>query len=444
MKTVLRLQEIDDTSGPIVGGKAIALARMARMGLVVPKAICVGAQVYDRFVDTTGLRARIVMEYERKPFDQMRWEEIWDTALRIQNLFINTSFTSDMAAALRAEIGSEFNRVPVVVRSSALGEDSSKTSFAGLHESFVNIRGVSAIIEHIKLVWASLWSDRAMLYRSEIGLDIHDSKMAVIVQELVAGQRSGIAFGVSPTDKSEAVIEAVHGLNQGLVEGTIEPDRWIIARTNGAIQSHTAATRTKMMVARARGVRVVPVPREKRAMAPLVKHEVTEIYRTTRKLERIFGCAQDIEWTYRGPQMHLLQSRPITTATGSSDQDSRPWYMSLHRSLDNLTALRHDIETTYIPQMISTAKALANQALDVLPTEELAEAICERARVFAHWRQVYWDYFIPFAHGIRFFGQIYNRMVKPKDPHEFVRLLPGSLLKSVERNRRLMAYRVLA
>jgi len=365
MKTVLRLQEIDDTSRPTVGGKAVALARMARMGLVVPRAICVGAQVYDRFMDTTGLRARIVMEYERKPFDQMRWEEIWDTALRIQNLFINTAFPSDMAAPLRAEIGSEFSRVPVVVRSSALGEDSSKTSFAGLHESFVNIRGVSAILEHIKLVWASLWSDRAMLYRSEIGLDIHDSKMAVIVQELVAGERSGVAFGVSPTDKSEAVIEAVHGLNQGLVDGTIEPDRWIVTRTNGVIQSHTAATRTKMMVARSRGVGVVAVPREKRAIAPLVKHEVIEVYRASRKLERIFGCAQDIEWTYRGPQMHLLQSRPITTAKGISDQDSRPWYMSLHRSLDNLTALRHDIETTYIPQMISTAKALANQALDV-------------------------------------------------------------------------------
>ncbi len=438
MKTVLRLSEIDEASRPTAGGKAVALAQIARTGLAVPKAICVGALVYDRFVDATGLRARIVMEYERKPFDQMRWEEIWDTALRIQNLFINTAFPSDISALLRTKIGSEFGRVPVVVRSSALGEDSSKTSFAGLHESFVNVRGVSAILEHIKLVWASLWSDRAMLYRSEIGLDIHDSKMAVIIQELVSGERSGIAFGVSPTDESKAVIEAVHGLNQGLVDGTIEPDRWTVARKNGAIRSHTAPTRTKMMVARARGVRVVPIPKKMRTTAPLVKHEVTEVYRTTRKLERIFGCAQDVEWTYRGPQMCLLQSRPITTATDISEQDSRPWYMSLHRSLDNLTTLSRDIETNYIPQMISTAKTLADQALDLLQTQELVAAIRERARVYAHWQQVYWDYFIPFAHGIRFFGQIYNRMVKPKDPHEFVRLLPGALLKSVERNRRLM------
>ena len=92
MKTILRLDEIDETSRPVAGGKAVALATVARTGLAVPKAICVAAQVYDRFLKDTGLRPRLVMEYERKPFDQMRWEEIWDTALRIQNLFIHTEF----------------------------------------------------------------------------------------------------------------------------------------------------------------------------------------------------------------------------------------------------------------------------------------------------------------------------------------------------------------
>jgi len=151
MRTILRLDEIDEASREIVGGKAVALAKVARTGLAVPRAICVGAPVYDRFLETTGLRARIVMEYDRKPFDQMRWEEMWDTALRIQNLFINTKLPPDIARALREGIRSEFAGVPVVVRSSAIGEDSKKASFAGLHESFVNVQGVVAILDHIKL-----------------------------------------------------------------------------------------------------------------------------------------------------------------------------------------------------------------------------------------------------------------------------------------------------
>ena len=434
MKTILTLDEIDETARETVGGKAVALATVARQGLTVPKAMCVAAQVYDRFLEDTGLRARIVMEYDRKPFDQMRWEEIWDTALRIQNLFIHAEFPSDIASVLREHLGSEFAGIPVVVRSSALGEDSKKASFAGLHESFVNVRGIAAILEHIKLVWASLWSDRAMLYRSEIGLDINDSKMAVLVQELVAGQKSGVAFGVSPLDESKAVVEAVHGLNQGLVDGTIQPDRWVIDRADGAIRSHTRVAREKMVAAKSHGIAVVSLPKKRQAMAPLTSREVGEVYRTGRLLEGVFGGAQDMEWTYRGPQLCLLQSRPITAGTSISKQDNRPWYLSLHRSLENLTDLRRDIETKYIPEMISLAQRLADDDLGALDTEELAKAIRDRKQLYTHWQQIYWDYFIPFAHAVRLFGQIYNRAVKPKDPYEFVRVLPGALLKSVERN----------
>lgn len=437
MKTILRLHEVDEASRPVVGGKGVALAALARSGFAVPRTLCVGAHVYEHFVDVTGLRTRIFMEYERKPFDQMRWEEIWDTALRIQNLFIRTELPIGIARALRADISREFSGVPVVIRSSAPGEDSQKASFAGLHESFVNIRGLAAILEHIKLVWASLWSDRAMLYRSELGLDVAASRMAVIVQELVAGEKSGIVFGFSPTDESKAAVEAVHGLNQGLVDGTIEPDRWLIDRTDGTIHSHKTVAHDKMVVARVHGIAVVSLPRQKRGMAPLIEREVAEVYQTSRALERLFGLAQDTEWTYRGVQLQLLQSRPITTATSISSEDSRPWYLSLHRSLENLARLRRDIETEYIPEMISVAKTLADQDLEALNTEALVVAIGARQASYRRWKQVYWDYFIPFAHAVRLFGQTYNRVVKPQDPYEFVHLLPGALLKSVARNRKL-------
>jgi phosphoenolpyruvate synthase/pyruvate phosphate dikinase len=102
----------------------------------------------------------------------------------------------------------------VVVRSSGIGEDSAGVSFAGLHESFVNLRGVGAILEHIRLVWASLWSDRALLYRQGLGLDIEHSAMPVVLQDLIQGDRSGVAFSKNPNDPAQAVIEAVYGLNQ--------------------------------------------------------------------------------------------------------------------------------------------------------------------------------------------------------------------------------------
>lgn len=435
---VFELEQIDDSLGETVGGKAVALAKVARAGFAVPKALCIGAQMYDRFVETTGLRARILMEYERKSWDQVRWEEIWDTALRIQSLFIHAEWPSDIAATLRTRVSSEFAGVSVVVRSSAIGEDSARASFAGLHESFVNVRGISSILEHIKLVWASLWSDRAMLYRNEVGLDVNASRMAVIVQELVEGQKSGVMFGVSPTDESAAVIEAVHGLNQGLVDGTIQPDRWMLTRATGTVTSHASATREKMVVRKARGIAAVPLPRRKQSQAPLEESEIHEVFRAARALEGLFGSPQDVEWTYQGAQLHILQSRPITTASHLSDQDLRPWYVSLHRSLETLKELRRSIENEYVPQMIHQAEQLAQLDLVRLTNKDLAKEIRVRQRALQYWQQIYWDHFIPFAHGIRLFGQIYNRVLKPKDAHEFVQLLSAKPLKSVERNHRLI------
>jgi len=148
----------------------------------------------------------------------MRWEEIWDAALRIRNLFLNSPMPPDLYESLMRTITSFFYDQPVSVRSSAPGEDSTQTSFAGLHESYVNILGPEFILEHIRLVWASLWSDRAILYRQELGLDVEQSAMAVIVQKMVFGKKSGVVFGMNPMDKDQAVVESVYGLNQGLVD----------------------------------------------------------------------------------------------------------------------------------------------------------------------------------------------------------------------------------
>ena len=176
----------------------MALALMAKQKVPVPKAMCVSTGAYNAFMDETGLRAQVLMEYHRKSFDQMRWEEMWDCSLRIQNMFARTAIPSILAENMSKEIATSFGKKPVAVRSSAIGEDSASASFAGLHESYLNVRGRKDILQHIKLVWASAWSDAAILYRKEIGLDVDNSSMAVVVQELVHGQESGVIFGRSP------------------------------------------------------------------------------------------------------------------------------------------------------------------------------------------------------------------------------------------------------
>ncbi len=187
---VLSLPDIKPEDRPRVGGKGFALGVMVRAGLRVPPALCIPPEAYLEFVSTTGTRETILLELARKSFEDMRWEEIWDTSLRIRNAFLQSPFPEALRNRLTPPLEAMFSRKPVAVRSSAPGEDSARTSFAGLHESFIHVRGTESILDHIRLVWASLWSDRALLYRKELGLDVEKSTMAVVVQEMISGERS--------------------------------------------------------------------------------------------------------------------------------------------------------------------------------------------------------------------------------------------------------------
>jgi pyruvate,water dikinase len=344
---------------------------------------------------------------------------------------------------LMPAIQSKFSGKVVSVRSSAPGEDASKTSFAGLHESYVNISGVDAILDHIRLVWASLWSDRALLYRQELGMDVEKSVMAVVVQEMVQGERSGVVFGKSPMDESHAVIEAVYGLNQGLVDGTVEPDRWILHRKTGGIISHHPVLREKALRPVPGGVLLQSLSAGLKRRPPLKEEEVANVYGLAMKAESLFGVPQDVEWTYKTDILHTLQARPITTPSVSKD-DERPWYLSLHRSFDNLKSLRAKIEKELIPAMVEEASRLAERPIAQLSDAELADEMAYGKDIHEKWLNVYKRDCIPFAHGMRLFGQVYNDVVHPKDPFEFMDLLVGAKMVSIERNQMLedMASRI--
>ena len=420
-----------------MGGKALALARMARAGIAVPPFVAVTTDAYAAYLEATGLRTRISFELERKDVADMRWEELWDAALRIRSLFLTTPLPEEVRAALAEPLAARFAGTPTVVRSSAPGEDSAAASFAGLHESYVNVRGVEAILEHVKLVWASLWSDAALLYRRELGLDPRRSVMAVVVQEIVAGERSGVAFSCHPEDDERALVEAVHGLNQGLVDGVVEPDRWTLDR-EGRLAARAPRRRASPDDAPAgEGVHLVDLPGEPPRCVlrwrPTRCRSCTAwrgAPRGTSPRRRTWsgrcGAASSSRCS-RGPSPRW----PARPATGA-----RP-YLSLRRSFENLERLRRRIEDEDLPALAAAADRLAAVSLEGLDDAGLLAALRERKDAHERGVDVYVTDFIPFAHGVRLFGAAYNDVLHPEDPYEFTDLLTATPMLSLRRNAAL-------
>jgi phosphoenolpyruvate synthase/pyruvate phosphate dikinase len=438
MMRVLPIEKVRTVHRPHVGGKAHALARLARHGFKTPLTLCVTTRAYQEFTAANGLRERILLELHRKAFDQMRWEEIWDCAARIRNLFLTRTMPRGLKNHLTRAIETAFGDRSVAVRSSAPDEDSRRFSFAGLHDSYINVRGADSVLDHIRKVWASLWSDAALLYRQEIGLKPEKSSMAVVLQETVGGDRSGVIFTRSPGVTSQGVVEAVYGLNQGLVDGAVEPDRWTLDREARSMLSHRPAKRLHRMDLRpAGGLELKALPPEAARRPPLTDAGVLRLFDTAMAIEALFGAPQDVEWSTMADTAVILQARPITTTNRPPEGDDRNWYLSLHRSFENLKSLRAQIENDRIPAMIRTAAEMAAVDLGGLSHRELAGEIRRRWDANEHWVNVYWSEFIPYAHGVRLFGQVYNDTLRPENPYEFVDLLVHTDMISLQRNRSL-------
>ena len=435
MNWILSPLEIRPEHRMRIGPKAYTLSLLAREGFDIPDTLFLTVDAYSAFVNAGGLRERILLELNRKRFKDMRWEEIWDCATRIRNLFLKKQIPEPLKSYLSEIIQSHFSAKSVAVRSSAPDEDASGSSFAGLHESFVNVRGALSILDHIRLVWASLWSDAALLYRQEIGLDIEKSAMAVVLQETVTGNRSGVVFSQNPNDETQVIIESVYGLNQGLVDGMVEPDRWVLDRDKKIVLTHKPATRKHWLIPSEHGIEMTALPEYLSKRPPLSSEEALDICGLAYRAEALFKAPQDVEWTIKDNTLYILQSRPITTLSPGQTQDKRAWYLSLHRSVENLKALRSTIEETLIPEMITTANELAKQDITVLSDMELADEVRRRWEINQHWVKTYWEEFIPYAHGIRLFGQYYNDAVRPDDPYEFMNLLAQTKMASLERNQ---------
>jgi len=169
--------------------------------------------------------------------------------------------------------------------------------------------------------------------------------------------------------------------------------------------------------------------------APLTAAETLQVFDLALTSLAYFQAPQDVEWTFADRSLYLLQSRPITSSREAAAGDQRGWYLSLKRSFENLKQLRGRIENELIPAMVAAAAELAAADLGQLEDAALAAEIRRRSELNTHWVSVYWAEFIPFAHGVRLFGQVYNDSVHPEDPYEFLNLLGQTPMAGLERNR---------
>ena len=205
---------------------------------------------------------------------------------------------------------------PVAVRSSALDEDGVGASFAGQHETYLNVMGLAAIAEAVQRCRASASAPRALAYREAQGLAaVADTAVAVLVQRLIVADVSAVAFSANPVtgDHNELIVTASWGLGESIVGGTVTPDTYRVRKADLSVAAHQIAEKTRMTVAVPEGTREVGVPQLLRRQPALTAEQVAAIGQLVLALEDRFGWPVDVECAFTRHTLYLLQCRPITT-----------------------------------------------------------------------------------------------------------------------------------
>jgi pyruvate,water dikinase len=203
----------------------------------------------------------------------------------------------------------------VAVRSSAIDEDGALASFAGQHETYLNLSGPEEIADAVIRCWETSRSDRAFAYRREFGLQVETVQLAVLVQQLVRSDASAVVFSANPVtgSRGEIVVNATIGLGESLVGGTVTPDSWRVDKERLTVIQACIGDKQRMTIATTDGTREVDVPRVLRLASSLNEAQVVELANLARGLEQVTGWAVDVEAAYFRGKLYLLQCRPITS-----------------------------------------------------------------------------------------------------------------------------------
>ncbi|WP_247731638.1 phosphoenolpyruvate synthase [Halovivax limisalsi] len=310
---VLWLDEIGAGDVESVGGKGASLGELTGAGLPVPPGFVVTASTYRAFIEDAGIDEEL---FDAVDVDVEDSAALADAADRAQELIEETPFPDELREEiLRAydDVGGE-DEAFVAVRSSATAEDLPDASFAGQQETFLNVTGED-LLNRVRRCWASLFTQRAIYYRQEQGFDHSVVNIAVVVQQMVDAEKSGVMFTSHPsTGDPTMIVEAAWGLGEAVVSGAVSPDNYVIDRDTRDVDVTVADKKVKHEKDPETGETVeVEVEPEKREARVLSDAELDRLVELGEHVEAHYETPQDVEWAMADGEDFMLQSRPITT-----------------------------------------------------------------------------------------------------------------------------------
>lgn len=322
MKYICFFHEPQATDIALVGGKGTNLGNMTAAGFPIPPGFCITAAAYRYLTETTGLNP--IIRRKLAQTDLQNPQAVSKTSACIRAIIgqqpipveIAQEIETAYAALARQTNHAPDSQLPVAVRSSATAEDLPDASFAGQQDTYLNIRGRTSLLEHVRHCWASLWTTRAITYRHKQGYDHQQVYLAVVVQAMVEPQTAGIAFTANPVSGSlyHCVINASWGLGEAVVSGLVSPDTYVVSKEDGRIIDQHIARKERMIISGSNGGALeIDTAKHLREAPALSLRQISELTALCSRIEEHYGRPQDIEWALRDDSWYILQSRPVTT-----------------------------------------------------------------------------------------------------------------------------------
>ncbi|MFA4953532.1 MAG: phosphoenolpyruvate synthase [Candidatus Pacearchaeota archaeon] len=323
--------ELNKSSGKIAGGKGANLAEIYNLKVPVPPGFVVTAQAYDYFIKKAKIQEKITELLSTIDYEDT--SQLDETTEKIRKLILESEFPKEIQEEILEayesldtesfdfEKGSALDILNktsepmfVAVRSSATAEDLADASFAGQQESFVNVKGNASLISNIKKCFASLFTSRATYYRNKKGFKHENVSLAVVVQKMVDSDKSGVIFSKDPSFKNNnVIIEAVWGLGEGIVSGTITPDKYIVSRDLEILDKKISDKKIAITRDSSGGKTKVKLSDERSKHQVLKDYEIKRLAEISLNLEEHYQKPQDIEFAIEGEEIFIVQTRPITT-----------------------------------------------------------------------------------------------------------------------------------
>ncbi len=318
MQAVRWFEDIRLGDAGSVGGKGANLGELTAGGLPVPPGFVVTGEAYLDTLARAGVRDRLsAILAEARTASQDDLDRLAEEA---KHLVHSVRVPDDLAAAVVSAYARLGDHVRVAVRSSGIGEDAEGTSFAGMNETFTNVAGEDEVLARLVDCWASLWGARSIFYRGNKSLTAEPA-IAVVVQEMIPSERSGVMFTLDPStgDTGHIVIEAAFGQGEVVVSGMVEPDTYVVDKNGLRLLHVRVGTQHFKIVRGADGEdQRIDLDLDEGAHRVLDDDEVVEVARLGLVVEQQYGSPQDTEWAMAGGRIFLVQSRPVTAVGGDA------------------------------------------------------------------------------------------------------------------------------